>query len=59
LRTEPWIKSLSLDMPIGAPVGPFVNGRLRLGEALIKTADRRSLDERVQELIGRISICAK
>jgi biotin carboxylase len=59
LRTEPWVKSLSLDMPIGAPVGPFVNGRLRLGEALIKTADRRSLDERVQELIGRISICAK
>jgi hypothetical protein len=47
-----------MDYPPGAAVQPFINGRHRVGEALVHGANRRELDERLAELKRRIALTA-
>jgi hypothetical protein len=58
LRREAWVESLILDLPQGSPVKPFINGRHRVGEALIAGSDRNELDSRTQELRRRLALAA-
>jgi biotin carboxylase len=58
LRREAWVESLILDLPRGSPVKPFINGRQRVGEALITGSDRTELDIRAEELRRRIALAA-
>lgn len=58
LRDENWVDYISIDLPIGAPVEAFINGRHRVGEALIYADDRGELDERVDELKSRLAVKA-
>jgi hypothetical protein len=59
LRDEPWVCRLSLDHPLGAPVRPFINGRERIGEALLIGRDRDDLDRRALELEARLALTTK
>lgn len=59
LRKEKWVDYISIDLPIGAPVEAFINGRHRVGEALIYADDRDKLDERVDELKSRLAVKAE
>ncbi len=56
LKKEPWIDSLSIDLNLGEPVLPFINGRHRIGEAFIFGKNRRELDARVSELKQRLQV---
>jgi biotin carboxylase len=58
LRREAWVESLILDLPQGSPVKPFINGRRRVGEALIAGSDRNELDIRAEELRRRLALAA-
>jgi formate-dependent phosphoribosylglycinamide formyltransferase (GAR transformylase) len=58
LRTEPWLARLAIDLPAGAPVEPFINGRHRVGEAIVAATDRRTLERRVDELKARLAMGA-
>ena len=58
LQQEPWVRSLSLDVDHGASVQPFINGRNRVGEAIVLGKDREDLDARVAELYGRLRLRA-
>jgi biotin carboxylase len=58
LRQEEWVQTLIMDHPPGTAVQPFINGRHRLGEALVQGANRRELDERLAELKRRIALTA-
>lgn len=50
LRQESWVKELELDYLPGAHVQPFINGRHRVGEAIVCAPSHRELDQRVCEL---------
>jgi biotin carboxylase len=56
LRAEPWLARLAIDLPAGAPVEPFINGRHRVGEAIVAAADRPTLERRVAELKARLAM---
>ncbi len=56
LKREPWVLQLSLDVAFGATVFPFINGRNRIGEALIAGSARNELELRVLELYQRLSL---
>jgi hypothetical protein len=58
LRREAWVESLILDLPQGSPVKSFINGRRRVGEALIAGSDRNELDIRAEELRRRLALVA-
>lgn len=58
LRREAWVESLILDLPQGSPVKSFINGRGRVGEALIAGSDRNELDIRTEELRRRLALAA-
>jgi biotin carboxylase len=58
LRREPWVDTLILDLPQGAQVMPFINGRRRVGEALITGATRDEVDARIVELKSRLALAA-
>ncbi len=49
LRSEPWVQRISLDKELGDTVQPFINGRHRIGEALITGANRDDLDAHAVE----------
>jgi biotin carboxylase len=55
VRAEPWVARLVLDVPSGAAVCAFVNGRHRIGEALLSARDRDELDDHVAELERRLA----
>jgi biotin carboxylase len=59
LRDEPWICRLLLDLPRGTLVQPFINGRERIGEALLTGRDRDELDRRALELEARLGLTTK
>jgi len=59
LREEPWVVQLEIDLPAGAPVQPFINGRHRAGEALIVAGGRGQLEHRVGELKARLALDAE
>jgi biotin carboxylase len=53
LRKEPWVASLVLDKGIGDRVEPFIDGRKRVGEAIISAPD---LDARIADLRRRLAL---
>lgn len=59
LRREKWVKSLMLDYEIGDPVEPFINGRHRVGEALIVGDDRQDVDKKISLLRATLSLTAR
>jgi biotin carboxylase len=58
LAHEPWVESIAMDCEPGTPIKAFTNGRLRVGEALVRGADRATLDEHVRELRRRLNVRA-
>ena len=58
LCAEPWVARLAIDLPAGAPVEPFINGRHRVGEAMVAAADRPTLERCVAELKARLAMRA-
>lgn len=56
LRNEPWVDSLTLDYSYRASVRPFVDGRGRVGEALIVGASRQEVVGRAAELKDRLAL---
>jgi biotin carboxylase len=56
LKREPWVQFICIDKALGSPVQPFINGRHRIGEALIKGIDRDDLDAKVVELRARLHL---
>jgi biotin carboxylase len=44
LCKEPWVRALNLDYAEGYSVAPFINGRHRVGEALITGKNRTDID---------------
>lgn len=59
LRGQPWVHHLEFDVEPGAPVEPFIDGRRRVGEALVTGATRAEVDARVDELRREIDIRAE
>jgi biotin carboxylase len=59
LKEEDWICRLLLDKPFGAHVRPFINGRERVGEALLTGRDRNDLDCRALEVERRLNLTTK
>jgi len=58
LAAEPWVESLSWDVPAGTPVQPFIDGRHRVGQALLQARDRAELDARVAAFKQRLQLHA-
>lgn len=58
LRQESWVETLIMDHPPGTRVQPLINGRHRVGEALIHGADRAEIDARLIELKRRLALTA-
>lgn len=59
LKAEPWVTRLELDLPAGAPVRRFVNGRCRVGEAFLAAPDRPTLEARIAEFHQRLRLEAR
>jgi biotin carboxylase len=59
LRREPWVHSLSLDVDYGTPVMPFINGRHRVGEAILMGRDRPDVEAKIAELNRRLGLRAE
>jgi hypothetical protein len=58
LAHEPWVRSLKFDLPPGALVEPFTDGRRRVGQALLVADTRAELDQRVAELRHGLAVTA-
>lgn len=58
LQREAWVDELSIDVPIGEVVRPFINGRNRVGEAFVYGFDRADVDAKVIELRQRLDLRA-
>jgi biotin carboxylase len=56
LSEQPWVASLMFDVPGGTQVSPFINGRNRVGEALITGENRDELDAHLLELTQRLAL---
>ena len=56
LCNESWVHSLTMDVPVGAPVEKFINGRHRVGEGYITADSRDMLEERVTEFRRRLAL---
>jgi len=56
LRQESWVKELELDCLPGAHVQPFINGRHRVGEAVVCAQEQSDLGLRVDELKRRLNL---
>lgn len=56
LRREPWVHSLIFDLEPGMPVRPFINGRHRVGEAIVLGRNRDEVDIRAVELRRRLCV---
>ena len=52
------VPGLILDVPRGTPVRPFINGRHRVGEALMAGSDRNEIEGRGAELRRRLALTA-
>jgi len=59
LRREPWLRSLELNVSRGAAVEAFVDGRHRVGEALMVGTTRDEIDERWTDLAQRLRLRAE
>jgi len=58
LEREPWVLSISFDLEPGAPIESFINGRHRVGEALVRGTDREDLDMHACDLRRRLDVRA-
>ncbi|MBK6428513.1 MAG: ATP-grasp domain-containing protein [Blastocatellia bacterium] len=58
LRLESWVVYLELDATPGTAVEAFIDGRKRVGEALLTGASREQVDERAAELLRRVNVRA-
>jgi biotin carboxylase len=58
LKEEAWVVDFSLDAAYGDPVQPFINGRNRIGEAMLFGSDRTDLARKVEEFNGRLALAA-
>lgn len=56
LRIEPWIEDVQIEFPQGSQVFPFINGRHRIGEAVLHARDRAELDRRIVEFHARLRL---
>lgn len=56
LVREPWVDSLTMDFEPGEAVLPFVNGRHRIGQAIVYGEDRDDLDAKVIQLKQRLAL---
>jgi len=59
LADERWLRMLSFDVAQGDPVEAFVNGRHRVGEALVVGSTRDEVDARLAELAERLAVRAE
>lgn len=59
LAREPWMRSLSFDLPPGAWVESFTDGRRRVGQALLVAESRAELDHRVATLRASLAVTVK
>ena len=57
LRELNWVEEITLDVPQGASISQFINGRERIGEVLI-TGTSQELNERVTYVRKRLAISA-
>jgi len=58
LAQEQWVHAFSLDVAYGAAVQPFINGRHRVGEAILTGRDRADVEARIAELNKRLDLQA-
>jgi biotin carboxylase len=58
LQKEPWVKNIEIDHPIYTYVHKFINGRYRVGEAILQTSDRDELDLKAAEFVHRLRLTA-
>jgi len=58
LCRESWVQALTFDVEPGATVHPFINGRHRVGEAIVSGGDRSEVDAHVSELRQRLKLKA-
>lgn len=56
LRAEPWLIDLTLDLPPGARIMPFTDGRTRFGQAVFTAASPAALEARLAELRARLGL---
>ncbi len=56
LAAEPWMASIEMDREPGDPVEPFINGRHRVGEALVTAPDVAALEQRCREVRTRLGV---
>ena len=59
LSCEPWVRSLSFDFPLGAPVESFTDGQRRVGQALLLADTREELDRRAMVLRASLGVTAR
>lgn len=58
LAREPWVAGFEMDLPYGAQVEPFANGRCRVGEALIRGDSPATTRERASNFRARLDVRA-
>lgn len=56
LRAEPWVVELRLEVARGTPVRAFIDGRHRVGEAIVCADSREQLEARVKEFRARLCL---
>lgn len=56
LMSEPWVADLTLDLPSGAVVPPFTDGRSRFGQVVLTADSHAELDARLAEVRARLSL---
>jgi biotin carboxylase len=56
LKNEKWLLRLTFDFAQGKKIEPFINGRQRLGEALVVGLDRDDLRDKIMELKFRLRL---
>lgn len=56
IEQELWLKYIQFDYPIKYPVKAFINGRHRLGEAVITASSRKELDHHIVNFYQRIKL---
>ena len=56
LRAEPWIVDLTLDLPTGARVPPFTDGRSRYGQVVFTADSGPGLEVRLHQVRSRLGL---
>jgi biotin carboxylase len=59
LTRQSWVSTISMDKRIGEEVEPFINGRHRVGEALVVADTVEVLAQRCQDVRARLAVRAE